>query len=65
MTQTSCIGAVLLDEGAVIIIVIGLQVGQPRNCGSYSGRTRDFSCHIGSGAYLVSFSAYWGLFLWE
>jgi len=65
MAQASCIGAVLLEEGAVIIVVTGLQVGQLRNCGSYSDRTRDFSCHIGSGACLASFIAYWGLFLWE
>jgi hypothetical protein len=48
---------VLLDEGTVIIMVTGLQVGQLRNCGSYSGRTRDFSCQIDSGAHLASFSA--------
>jgi len=49
---------VLLDEGTVIIMVTGLQVGQLRNCGSYSDRIRDFSYHIGSGACLASFSAY-------
>ena len=53
----------LLDEGTVMSIVTGLQAGQLRNCGSYSGRTRDFSCQTGSEACVASFSAYWGHFL--
>lgn len=37
------------DEGTVISMVTGLQVGQLRNCGSYSGSTRDFPARLALG----------------